>query len=79
MHTVDSALAADMAPNFQARPAPTCMLDRSWKQLMICFTRKPGSDSAAVTAASGRPCSDNTLVKRYSSWKVSRLALDGEP
>ncbi len=32
------------------------MLERSWKQLMICFTRKPGSDSAAVTAASGSPC-----------------------
>eukprot|EP00208_Stichococcus_sp_RCC1054_P006342 CAMPEP_0206142524 /NCGR_PEP_ID=MMETSP1473-20131121/17227_1 /ASSEMBLY_ACC=CAM_ASM_001109 /TAXON_ID=1461547 /ORGANISM="Stichococcus sp, Strain RCC1054" /LENGTH=85 /DNA_ID=CAMNT_0053537561 /DNA_START=406 /DNA_END=663 /DNA_ORIENTATION=- len=33
------------------------MLDRSWKQLMICLTANPGNDRAAVTAARDIPLS----------------------
>ena len=54
------------------------MLERSWKQLIICLTANPGREAAAATATSGKPrSSPEASGSRWSSRLGSRIGSTG--
>ena len=52
-----------------------CMEALSWKKLTSCLTKKPGSDSAAVTAATGMPYLQSGTMKRIAKRVTTETCL----